>query len=174
MRVNSIFKKSSERTGFVLLATLTVGLIWSLHSGASKSESSLDRGTVDAGYSATLPGPVQNPTPCCNDKPHLLVGTYYSVKNGLNAKLLLNNKGPDPLTASPTLFSMSGERFDVAPVTVDGHSFQTIDMTSWINSAGPQFQEGSIEVFHVGKDLVLGAQIYLVDDAHSLSFDEKF
>ena len=49
-----------------------------------------------------------------------------------------------------------------------------IDMSPWINSAGSQFQEGSIEVFHLGKDLVLGAQVYLEDDVHSLAFEEKF
>jgi len=140
MRTNSIFKKPSERTGFVLLATLIVGLIWSLHSSASRTDNSRDRGTATAAYSATL---------------------------------LLNNKGPDPLTASPTLFNMAGDRFNVPPVTIDGQSFQMIDMSPWINSAGPQFQEGSIEVFHLGKDLVLGAQVYLVDEQHSLSFDEK-
>ena len=95
------------------------------------------------------------------------------MKNGLSAKLLLNNKGPDPLTASPMLFSMSGQRFDVPPVTIAGQSFQMIDISTWINAAGPAFEEGSIEVFHMGRDLVLGAQVYLVDQNHSLSFDEK-
>ncbi|MDX6499709.1 MAG: hypothetical protein QOG23_2969 [Blastocatellia bacterium] len=121
----------------------------------------------------SLPAPLESPTPCCKNKPHLLIGTYYSVKNGLAAKLLLNNKGPDPLTASPTLFSLSGQRFDVPPVTIDGHSFQMIDMSGWIKAAGLQFEEGSIEVFHLGNDLVLGAQVYLEDQNQSLSFDEK-
>src|SRR6185503_14619580 len=35
------------------------------------------------------------------------------------------------------------------------------------------FQEGNIKLFHYGKDLVLGAQIYLVNEARSLSFEEK-
>jgi hypothetical protein len=37
---------------------------------------------------------------CCgqdDSKPHLLVGTYYSLKENLTAKLLLNNKGPNVL-----------------------------------------------------------------------------
>ena len=58
-------------------------------------------------------GSYVTPQSCCaNDdqKPHLLIGTYYSVKHHLTAKLLLNNKGPQPLAASPTLYSMSGER----------------------------------------------------------------
>ncbi len=170
---SNLNRLAGERLGFLLFAAFIVALSWSLHSSASNSDVNLTRKPATSDDSALLPEPVESPTPCCNDKPHLLVGTYYRVKNGLTAKLLLNNKGPDPLTASPTFFSMSGERFDAPPVTVDGQSFRMIDMSTWINAAGPQFEEGSIEVFHLGKDLVLGAQVYLVDEQHSLSFDEK-
>jgi len=52
-------------------------------------------------------------------------------------------------------------------------SFQMIDMSGWINAGGLQFKEGSIEVFHLGEDLVLGAQVYLQDQNQSLGFDEK-
>jgi len=173
MRLSSTINRSSgERIGFLLLAAFFATLVWSLHSSASKSVS-FKQGANRLNYSESLPAPTESPTPCCNDKPHLLIGTYYSAKNGLTAKLLLNNKGPDSLTASPSLFSMSGQRFDAPPVTVDGLSYKFIDISTWINSAGLQFQEGSIQVFHYGKDLVLGAQVYLVDENHSLSFDEK-
>src|SRR6266404_6526501 len=46
-------------------------------------------------------------------------------------------------------------------------------MSTWINAAGLQYEEGSIQVFHYGKDLVLGARVYLVDENPILSFDEK-
>jgi hypothetical protein len=95
------------------------------------------------------------------------------VNQGLTAKLLLNNKGPNELVAQPTLFASSGEAFNAPAVTVQGKSFQLIDLQQWIDVAGPQFREGSIEIFHVGEDLVLGAQIYLENQAESLSFDEK-
>jgi len=83
-------------------------------------------------------------------KPHHLFGTYYSAKDGLTAKLLLNNKGPLPLVAKPTLIASNGDRFDAPEVIVEGRSFQMIDLRNWIQSAGQQFQEGSIQVFHVG------------------------
>jgi Bacterial Ig-like domain (group 2) len=149
-------------------------LLWSLHSSGSKSEAAFIREAKSSNYSATLPAPIDSPTPCCDDSPHLLVGTYYSVKHGLDAKLLLNNKAPHPIEIKPTLFSMSGESHKIAPVTVEGNSFQILDMSSWIAAAGPQFREGSIQVFHLGPNLVIGAQVYLEDDAHSLAFEEKF
>jgi hypothetical protein len=101
------------------------------------------------------------------------MGSYYSIKDKLSAKLLLNNKGSSPLTAHPTLFSMAGERFEVPAITIDAESYQMIDISDWVHTAGPQFEEGSMQVFHLGRDLVLGSQIYLVDSTHSLSFDEK-
>ena len=38
---------------------------------------------------------------------------------------------------------------------------------------GTSFEEGSLQLFHTGPDLVIGAQLYLVDETNSLSFDEK-
>lgn len=107
------------------------------------------------------------------DKPHLLAGSYYSVRGGLTATLMLNNKGPRPLEVRPTLFSLAGERLDVLPVTVEANNFRVIDLREWVAFGGPSFEEGSIQLFHTGRDLVLGAQIYLVDEAHRLSFEEK-
>jgi len=107
------------------------------------------------------------------DKPHLLASSYYSVQGDLTATLMLNNKGPKPLEVRPTLFSLKGERLDIQPVVVEANSFRMIDMREWAALGGPSFQEGSIQLFHLGRDLVLGAQIYLVDEIHSLSFEEK-
>lgn len=107
-----------------------------------------------------------------DDKPHLLAASYYSVRGNLTATLMLNNKGLRPLEVRPTLFSMSGDRFDLAPITVEGTSFREIDMREF-GIAGTAFEEGSLQLFHRGRDLVLGAQIYLVDDEHNFSFEEK-
>lgn len=115
---------------------------------------------------------------CCggdegDNKPHTLAGSYYTLKNNFSAKLLLNNKGPSPLEVRPTIFTMSGERFEPPAVTVAGNSYVFINLADWAALAGPQFQEGSIQLFHRGKDLVLGSQIYLTDRSGRLSFDEK-
>jgi hypothetical protein len=44
---------------------------------------------------------------CCTqdfDKPHRLATSYYSVKAGLTATLMLNNKGPEPVEVRPDAF----------------------------------------------------------------------
>ncbi len=131
---------------------------------------------------AIVPGPVkarvEKSEGCCggedgDNKPHLLAGSYYTLKDNMSAKLLLNNKGPQPIEITPTLFSMNGQRFDAPAVSVAGNDYQFIDLATWVALAGEQFSEGSIQLFHRGKDLVIGAQIYLADEARSLSFEEK-
>ena len=126
-------------------------------------------GSVEGGNHAR-----QNPQndPQAN-KPHWLVGSYYSTQNGLTATLLLNNKGNQPLEVRPTLYSLSGQAIEIPPITVDTASFRFVNLQEWAAMGGESFSQGSIKLFHVGKDLVLGAQIYLTDEAHSLSFEEK-
>jgi hypothetical protein len=121
--------------------------------------------------------PGQEPS-CCGgvdgeDRLHLLAGSYYTFKDGMASKLLLNNKGPRQLEVHPMLFSAGGEEMDLPPVTVEGQSFRIIDMGEWVSAAGPQFEDGSIQLLHRGRDLVLGAQVFVNDEARSLSFEEK-
>ena len=108
-----------------------------------------------------------------NETPHTLVGSFYTVQNGIQAKLLLNNKGIAPLEVRPTLYNLAGQQIDIPPVVVEARSFRFINLQDWANTGGESFHSGSIRLFHTGKDLVLGAQIYLTDEAHSLSFEEK-
>ncbi len=108
-----------------------------------------------------------------SDKPHTLAASYYSLRGNLKATLMLNNKGPKPLEVSPSLFSIYGDRFDAPPVTVEGNSFLEVDLSQWAAAAGPLFQEGSLQVFYKGPDLLLGSQVKLVDQRFSLMSDEQ-
>jgi hypothetical protein len=163
-----------KRSWFATLygTAILSALVLSLVSGAPHPPNSRTRLLA-----ANLPDTA--PPRCCGSnedeyRPHLLAASYYTLKSGWRSKLLLNNKGPRSLEVKPTLFSMSGERYEVAPVNVEGSSFEVIDLSKWVREAGPQFLEGSIKVFHLGRDLVLGAQVYVESEAHSLSFEEKF
>lgn len=108
-----------------------------------------------------------------DETPHTLVGSFYSVQNGINAKLLLNNKGITPLEVRPTLYNLAGQSLELPPVFVEPRSFRFVNLQDWANVGGESFRSGSIKLFHTGKDLILGAQIYLTDEARSLSFEEK-
>jgi hypothetical protein len=93
------------------------------------------------------PAPQAPPAPCSTcggpeDKPHTLAASYYSVRDGLTATLLLNNKGPKPLEVKPTLFSLGGQRRELPPVTVQGLSYREIDMREF-GVEGTDFEQAT-------------------------------
>jgi hypothetical protein len=108
-----------------------------------------------------------------DETPHWLVGSYYSVEDNLTATLMLNNKGIAPLIVQPTLYSKDGQQLNLPQVVVDASSARYINLNDWIAMGGANFREGNIRLYHTGKELVLGAQIYLVDETNSFSFEEK-
>ncbi len=115
-------------------------------------------------------GPSPSPTP---ELTHNVVAAYYDVQNFPTAKLLLNNKDIVPREIRPTLYNSDGAPFEQPPVIVEPNSHRLIDLNEWANLGGANFLQGSIKLFHTGKDLVIGSQVYLGDDANGLSFEER-
>jgi|GEM_PF-5289317 len=103
-----------------------------------------------------------------------LAGTYYSLKSRHKSILMFNNKGPQPLVVNPTVFSMSGERLNLAPLTIGGVSYQEFDLSTLLANAGQQFSEGSIQVTHQGMKQQLGVQVKILKSNEKLIFDEQF
>jgi hypothetical protein len=153
--------------GLFLLTGLCVLL--SLSLSYSNDSSVSVAGSGEAGSHA-LQAPQDDPDA---NKPHWLVGSYYSTQDGLTATLLLNNKGNQPLEVRPTIYNVGGQALEIPPVIVEPASFRFVNLQEWAAMGGESFAQGSVKLFHVGKDLVLGAQIYLTDEANSLSFEEK-
>ena len=114
--------------------------------------------------------PITEPTP---EKQHTLVGAFYDVENFPNAKLLLNNKDTQMREVRPTLYNLDGQILELPPVQVEAQSFRLINLREWTDFGGNSFRQGSIKLFHLGKDLAIGMQIYLEDEGRSLSFEEK-
>ncbi|HXG67107.1 MAG TPA: hypothetical protein VNO70_18535, partial [Blastocatellia bacterium] len=107
------------------------------------------------------------------DKPHVLAASYYSLKGNLQSTLTLNNKGAQAVAVQPTLYSLAGARRDAAPVTVEARSYRVVDLRDLVAPMGIAFQEGSLQLFYRGHDLMLGAQVRMVDAERSLTFDEQ-
>lgn len=163
----SLFKSNSIKILFVIMLLILTALGNTYLSVYSHSNS-------DAEASALLPQASMTSTPeCCETELHTLVGSYYSIENNTDAKLLLNNKGDEELEVKPTLYNFQGQELQLPPVTVDPQSFRFINLEEWAVIGGESFKTGNIKLIHGGKDLVLGAQIYLTDEEHSLSFEEK-
>jgi hypothetical protein len=109
-----------------------------------------------------------------SDLPHNLVAAFYDLENYPGARLLLNNKGLNPIELRPTLYSLDGGAFETATVTVEPNSFRFVSINDLASAGGESFRKGSIKLFHTGKDLIIGSQVYLEKESESLSFEERF
>lgn len=107
------------------------------------------------------------------EKPHLLAASYYNTSDNLNATLMMLNQGPDPLEARPTIFNSAGARFDITPVTLEGQSFQEVNLNDVVATAGESFRQGSVQVFYHGMSLELGGVVQMVNAERGLIFDEE-
>jgi hypothetical protein len=131
--------------------------------------------------SESLAGPPEALTPPRRSKitavPHTdtartLAAAYYSLKSGLDATLMLSNQGPHPMPVEIRLFSLSGEPFDLGPVTLAAKEARAFDLSAVVPK-GSVFEEGSLAVTFHGKNLELGGVLNLTDIARSLIFDEE-
>jgi hypothetical protein len=104
---------------------------------------------------------------------HELAATYYSVKRNLAASLMLSDQGARSLDIQVTLFSSSGNRFTIPAVTLKAKEMRTFDIQPWVTLAGSDFHDGSLQVSYFGNDMELGGILRLVDQGHSLIFDEE-
>lgn len=123
----------------------------------------------------TKPSPVSNlrPTHAPNGITHVLAASYYSLKEGLDAKVMLSNQGPGEMPVNISLFSLAGERLDLESITLAGNEVRAINLRERVptNSA---FEEGSVQVTYSGMTLELGGVVLMVDGERSLMFDEEF
>jgi hypothetical protein len=103
-----------------------------------------------------------------------LTATYYSLKDGLSTTIMLNNKGPEPILASPTIYSLAGTRLSLAPITVPGSSYIDVDMHQLLAGQPEGFREGSMKIAYSGGAQQLGAQVKMIDPSHNLIWAEQF
>jgi hypothetical protein len=165
-----MFQPKSCRIILLSIFCLSIGIVFAAQLPVVQSENEIFNQTSNNLLITTL---LPSPTPTPDETPHTLVGSYYTLQNNLDAKLLLNNKGNSPLEVQPTLYNLQGQELQIPSVTVEPQSFRFINLSDWASIGGESFRSGNIKLFHTGKDLVLGAQIYLTDEEHSLSFEEK-
>jgi hypothetical protein len=134
-----------------------------IFNGAPNIESSCGASTVRA---LTALNPPEYET-------YKLTATYYTLNDNVTATLMLNNKGPAPILANPTFYSLAGTRLPLAPIAVPAASYIEIDMRQLLANAGDEFREGSVNIAYQGGDKQLGAQVRLIDSLHQLIWAEQ-
>ena len=164
------------RFGAVVLLVIILAVAFASRETRVKSAGGISSSPIgsssdeDTPLSSTVLLPDPSPTP---DITHNVVASYYDVQDFPSARLLLNNKDIVEREIRPTLYSLDGIPFEPPPVLVGPKSFRIIDLHEWANLGGEPFRRGSIRLFHTGKDLIIGSQVYLEDAANSLSFEER-
>ncbi len=173
----NLFSKKLITLRLIVLSVLFLSVGFALttqmvkvKSETGQAESNPDQ-TSEIKVNTVSPVMSPSPSPTPDQTPHTLVGTYYDTQNFPSAKLLLNNKDIYPREVRPTLYSIYGLAFEVPPVTVEANSSMMVNLHDWVTLAGPLFGRGNIKLFHTGKDLVIGSQIYMEDPTRSLGFE---
>lgn len=156
--------------GFCLFVTVAFAV--QFPNIKTKAENFFQLNENDGFHQASVVLPTLSPSPT-PELTHNLVAAYYDVQNFPTAKLLLNNKGLEPIQVSPTLYNLDGVSMSVPPVSVPANSHIFVNLSDWANIGGESFQKGSLKLFHTGKDLIIGSQIYLEESTNSLSFEER-
>lgn len=104
---------------------------------------------------------------------HVLSAAYYKINDDWNSTIMLSNQGSTRLEVQPILFSLSGERYDISPITLDKTSTQSFDLNEWVVSAGDNFRQGSIHVLYSGESLEVAGMLVMTDSTRSKIFDQE-
>jgi hypothetical protein len=106
-------------------------------------------------------------------QPYGIPITYYSVRGDLQSRLTLNNKGPEPMNPTLTLYARDGRRHRVPDVAIGPHAFVELDLRELAAIAGEGFEEGSLRVNYTARPMELGGMLRMTDLASGVEFDEQ-
>jgi hypothetical protein len=105
------------------------------------------------------------------DSQHELAVPFYNLSGDWTSTLMLSNQAPRQMQVSPTLFTLSGQRLDIPPITLEAHQQRVFDLSHWALS--PAFQKGSLQISYFGPERVVAGEVKVVRANHSLVFDEQ-
>jgi hypothetical protein len=80
---------------------------------------------------------------------------YYTLHDGMDSTLTLNNVAPTSTKATVTIFNSEGRAQVLDPVTLDPHSYKQIELRDVIK--GEDFGSGNVEVAFKGISMAVTA-----------------
>jgi hypothetical protein len=96
---------------------------------------------------------------------------YFSLRDGMNSTLTLNNIGPKPTTVTVTIFNTEGRAHVLDPIILDLHSFKEINLVDVV--PGQEFDSGNIEVAYHGIMMGVTCQVSVVSADKRVSFESR-
>ncbi len=110
-------------------------------------------------------------TPAGTGPNHVLALPYYTVKDGWESTLVLNNAVSEPLPVSITLYSLAGEALTLPVQTLGPLQNKTIDLSEFTRRS-PTFRQGSVQLsFNHENGMALGPQLTVENQNQHQSID---
>ena len=98
---------------------------------------------------------------------------YYSVRGNLQTRLTLNNKGPNLLTPTVTLYARDGRGYSSGPIAIAGRTFADVDLRDLVAAAGDGFEDGSLRVSYTGRALELGGLLTMTNPENGTEWHDQ-
>src|SRR5260370_33890720 len=96
---------------------------------------------------------------------------YYTLRDGLNSTLTLNNNAPTPTSVTVTIFNTEGRAQTLDPITLDPHLFKQIELRDVIKSG--DFDEGNVSVAYYGTEMGVTTQVSVYSLERHIAFESR-
>jgi hypothetical protein len=96
---------------------------------------------------------------------------YYTLRDGLNSTLTLNNNAPTPTTATVTIFNTEGRAQTLDPITLDPHLFKQIELRDVIKR--DDFDEGNVSIAYYGTEMGVTTQVSVYSLERHIAFESR-
>jgi hypothetical protein len=82
---------------------------------------------------------------------------YFTLRDGMNSTLTLNNTAPFSMPVTVSIYNMQGRVQVLPPITVDSHSFKLIEMRDVV--ASDLFDSGNLQISYQGIPMAVTSQL---------------
>ena len=96
---------------------------------------------------------------------------YFTLHDGMNSTLTLNNISPDSTPVTVTIYNLEGKAQVLEPITLAPHSFQQIELRDVI--VGDEFASGNLNATYTGISMGVTCQVSISNPATRVSFESR-
>lgn len=147
----------------LLILSLLPTLVW---GQAAPQKSSPQPGAPNPGAQPKMPA--KPPQPEADQMTNI---PYFTLRDGMDSTLTLQNYAPKPTPVTVTIFTLEGQAEVLDPITLDQHSFKDIDLAGAFNSQ--DFDSGNLQVAFHGIPMAVTCQVSVSDVAKRVSFESR-
>lgn len=96
---------------------------------------------------------------------------YFTLRDGMNSTLTLNNVGPTSTPVTVTIYNTEGKAQVLTPITLAPHSFKQIELRDVV--VGDDFDSGNLSVAYTGISMGVTCQVSVSNPDKRISFESR-